>query len=516
MELISFVRSAAYKRMLMLLVGVGLLCFCNTASSASPDGRVGDSGKCGRDCAFYIANKLGVDAKLDVLDDQLGGAFGCSMADLQRVFEDSGLHCKSYQFEPRHRDLLSSLARNQGLCILGALSDARIPNETGMRHFVVVLPSDPTVLRAYDPAVNTIRSIPFEEIDRKQSSMPVLLVSTDSRFPSLALTRAQLTIKRIVAPPYAAISLILVEIVCILYVCTLWRRRRRTERSTKSRKASVWLARRGRRWPLWSAAFVVACVVCAVMAVKLWNGKAGESSALSVFPPSVDLGESVLGTLREFRLTVENTTATEIDIRDVKTSCGCLNPVDWPRRLPAHSSGSFQFRITPQTDGEKLYKVLILPRSENANPVVAEVRSVGVRKSKFVPLRLMVGSFSDNCAEKVVNYQFVNPGGCPFVLEKLSMTHPNSRLSVHCEQVGPIEDGEAIAVTLTYKGESSCGSWQDGILFYGREMDSGSPLVFVCDISGAVTCSRCAGGVLSSAITKSLDERPPQSTGAGL
>jgi len=81
------------------------MCFCiaiaGMTCSCCADGdiaRIGEAGKCGRDCIYYVCHRFGHQVSIDEVDQQLDYQVDISFADMRKTLENRGFfasHCCS-------------------------------------------------------------------------------------------------------------------------------------------------------------------------------------------------------------------------------------------------------------------------------------------------------------------------------------------------------------------------------------------------------------------------------------
>lgn len=445
--------------------------------------RAGDAGKCGRDCAYYIATRLGVDTTLSDLEARLGSGRECSMLQLQEVFEENGLHCEAYSLACGQLDWVVPSMTRTGLYILAAFRSADASNDP--QHFVVIMDSEASFLQVYDPQVNRIRSLDVRK--RQMSTIPVLVVGTEPISLSFPATRLCALLQGVLRSTWFVVLLLATAILFLPFRYIVSLRDCLAKCIVNGWNIVMHAVLRRRKLVVAVSLF---CGVCALGFLLLRNtGLLQDESRepLAIIPDILDLGELEISTSREFRMAVKNRTAKPIEIEGVTTSCGCLKAVSWPKCLLPRSERVLRFLITAQRVEKNDYSILIKPKNRNVSPVAARVQYLGVRATRIIPLQRIVRAFPvGKRATRRVAYRLVGAEGAPFILDEVSMAHRKSHLAVRCEDLGEISDSGCITVVLEYDGKSACGNWEDAILFKGRDMNSGKPLVFLTSITGYV------------------------------
>jgi hypothetical protein len=454
-------------------------------------------GKCGRDCAYYISNRLGVRASLKEIDEKLDKRAYVSMLQLQDIFLEMKLSCKSYKITNKHFALLGLISEEKDTYLLCAFPT----NNSLIRHFVVVNGYNSRGIEVYDPSTNNIRFFNIQATQNKLHELPVLVVSKKE----IKFLWTKVMIRRFWDSCY--VPLIFFTLSFVFFVQTYRNKCKRIEIVHQQYVHLISLfSYITKKYRLLLGFLVVSFIIVISL---LFIRKQINSVPILINPQRLDIGEILIGTTKKFSLTVKNVTNSPVKIGKVKTSCSCLTALDKPNVVSVGQSVSIEFTITSVIPGDNFYQIIIEPIIDNHSFLVtSEIVFKGIRKARILPAKHVLANFSKGITSStVLAYRFSDSPNNPFVLEKVLMAHPESHLQVSCQVPLEINDTDTFDVKIAFDGQSHCGRWSDVILFYGKDKNSSEQLIFATEITGCVVCEECRKSFGFSLLSEEMSER---------
>jgi hypothetical protein len=445
---------------------------------------LGDTGKCGRDCIYYVTTKLGIPLNLQSLDNQLKNPNFASVREIQQIFQSYDLDCKSYYLNIRQLDLLSWIYFPNKIYVIITFPD-KDDSINNIRHFVVLLKHEGNRMMVYDPSLNKIRAIDCTKLIKDVKQLPILIISKKECTPNIFLLSLKSKFYKLFVSWTFAVCFLLFSIIVFLFnrfpIRKIYMLLRRI---SKSQLNTITI----NKYYLFVVLSVVIFILASIIGVITLNKKV---TILHMDNQSIDLAECELSTYKVFDLIIENKSSSPVEF-SVKTSCGCLQSLDESKIIHGKSKQKFSFSLTAQLEGENSYQIIIKPKNTGINPILANVKYFGIRKSKIVPLQQTISNFlKTEHVTKKLRYYLADFRDSTFILESVKLAHPKSHLVVRCNSLGLKSNGDFIEIEIDYKGTSTCGKWEDAILFVGSDKSSGKQLVFISHLIGCITCETC-------------------------
>jgi hypothetical protein len=445
----------------VFVVGMACSCFANTGLA-----RLGEPGKCGRDCIYYVCLRLGQQVSLDEIDQQLDGQTDISFADMRRVFEERGFYCKSLIFNVRNIGRLQAIL-NRYADSLVAIAALPTVSETE-HHFVIITISAGSRLTIFDVSRNRSVTVDTADYRGKPIIIPVLLVSKE---PIQYQTFSGLEILSGIA---------FLVIILFFGYCFV------TKRWDESLYAGINTAIRYCFRRLTFRRLSVGCGIILVLVLLVFSYREYHyhRHPLELVNPMIDLGDIELFSNNVFYLEVRNRSFRNILIEEIKVSCSCLTVEEYPENIAPKSTQKIRLTMVPFLAGNLSYQTLIVPQS--ATPLVGIISYNGFQQVRILPRFVNVG-----LVEKGEQETFA----CVFtveglrenllIVESIKMHGDEPIFEVIGDLPEILRDGDTFAITIRHLGNAPKGTVLQSFEIKGKG-DTGNEIILLSNIIGLV------------------------------
>jgi hypothetical protein len=432
---------------------------------------LGDYQQCGRDCVYYICNRLGQNVTLNEIDEQLPKREDVTFADIREVLEKQRFFCKSFHFDVNNiRGLQNTLSDSyEKICAITAL-----PNLIGAdNHFVVIIKCEGTFLTVFDVSNNRTGMIDIANFKGQQITLPVMFVSTQSinykTVSQLEIIMWFLGIGILVVSAlllYSYFSVIRFQQVCIQTRMLLTHHL--------------------------SYRFIIASVTFMVILISIIL--CGREFIFTMYPlvlteRSIDLGEIELLTHNDIYIDIKNRSMRDVSIEDVQVSCTCLEIVNYPAIIGARKSQKIKLELVPLLEGKIHYQMLIVPADTPS--IIGKISYTGYQHVGLLPKYQNVGMFEQG-EEKVVTCEFhlKDLRDDSFTVTSINMQGESPYFEVVGDLPSQIKNEEVFKITLKHLGNAPHGNIHQSFELQGKGSDSGKMLVLFGNIVGRVYSER--------------------------
>jgi hypothetical protein len=451
------------------LVLCGFVYFCQ-----AEEGEVclGDSGKCGRDCIYYVCHRSGQQATLAEIDQQLSGRKNITFSDIRQALETRGFFCQSYLFNARN---IGSLQKNLNQSGTPLYAIAALPSstETG-HHFVVIEKSVGSHITIYDVSNNKSGTFDVANFRGQQVIIPVLLVSQQAiHFQTLFHFE---TIPVLLGVVLSVIILFL----CYQFV-TLGRLKRfclGPIHRTKQRFSQLFTYRR---------LVILGCLIVFFFLLGLiYREYNFNKHPLKLLNPNINLGEIELFKKNEFYFEIKNRSLWDIPIEEIQVSCHCLKIESFPEMIQSKSNEKIKISLIPLLEGNVSYQTLIVP--QNNSPILGKISYDGYQHVRLLPKYYHVGIIEQgNQKEFVCEFSIKDLREESLEVTSFRMQGDDPIFEILGKTSIRIKKDETFSIKIKHLGNAPAGNFLQALEIKGKGTNNEDEIILLTNIVGYVS-----------------------------
>ena len=337
---------------------------------------------CGRDCAFLVLQRLGCKATLEHIDALLEHRSKVSLAELRRLFEAYGLHCRAVLLTPRNAGRIATLL-HEAPAERAAIAALATGEPVG--HFVVLQDASDDELVVMDAGPGTQHRVAFGAL--RETEIPTVLVARQPWGDALALERRWLP-ARIVARAatswWFAAGLGVAALVALGLALG-------GRPAASAARGGVWLARHIAGGRSLNAA-VALCMIGSA-AVAAWYSARLLYDPVSVEPAILDLGRRPVGSQQKVTLRLLNRSFfSSLEVTEVRASCSCLTPRCARPSIAPRGETTVEVDAWIHLAGPAQY-ILLVNVGRGRHVLRVPVRFEGYQDASLSPAEIALGAF---------------------------------------------------------------------------------------------------------------------------
>ena len=445
----------------IIVAGIVSPCF-----AASEPARLGEPGKCGRDCIYYVCQRFGQQVSLDEIDRRLNYQVDISFADMRKVFEERGFFCQSLMFDARNIGRLQHTFDKYGRSIFAI---AAMPTSSEKdHHFIVVTKCTGSRLTVFDVSNNRTGMVNIADYRGKPIAVPVLLVSTKPiRYQSFS----GLDILSGIA--------VIIIVFSFGYYCIA--RRWGVSLYQGASKAVRYCFRRLTfRW----LSIVCGVVIVIVLLIIVCREYHYHNHPLEFAKQVIDLGEIELFSKNDVFIEVRNRSFRNVSIEEVQVSCSCLTIEEYPEIIAPKSVQVIKLQLVPLLEGNVSYQALIVPQS--FAPIVGGISYSGYQQVRLLPKYLNIGIVEKGGKKTFLcEYSVENLREEFLAIETITMHGEEPILEIAGIIPDVLRNKETFTITIKHLGNAPPGSFLQSFEIRGRG-NSGNEIVLLSNILGLI------------------------------
>jgi hypothetical protein len=447
-----------------IIILYGFICFCPAVES---EACLGDSGKCGRDCIYYVCHRFGQQVTLDEIDQQLLGQQNITFADIRKTFEKRGFFCKSFLFNTRNIARLQTNLEesNKQLYAIAALPTSK---ETD-HHFVIVMKCVGTQMTVFDVSNNKTGTIDLANFKDKTIIVPVILVSTQTIHYQIISHFEKFTLFFCIC--------ILVAVIIVLYLFISVTHVKNIYRTFKTMLLQICN----------NIDYRCVFVTCTILVVLflLYREYCFNKFPLTFTVPHIELGDIELFTKNEIDIEIKNRGFQDIPIEDIQVSCSCLKIENYPDVIKAKSSNKIKLSLVPLLEGNILYQILIVPQA--VTPIIGNISYNGFQHTRVLPKYYNVGMINKG-EQKIFTCEFSlkNLREQSFTITSLRMQGESPIFEVTGDLPKHLKNGEIFSVTVKHLGNAPPGNFLQSLEIRGKGNGNTEEIILLTNIVGLV------------------------------
>ena len=440
-----------------------IICPCLAESEPA---RLGEAGKCGRDCIYYVCHRFGQQESLDEVDQQLDYQVDINFTDMRKALESRGLFCKTLMFNARNVGRLQNTL-NKHADSLYAI--AALPTSTDTEHhFAIITQCSDSLLTVFDVSNNRTVRINTSNYKGKPITVPILLVGKE---PILYKTFSGFDV-------LFGLAVLVIFFGLGDYLITKgWGKLFWLWLHLSVRYCYCLLTFR-------QSAIIGGTTIVVILLWLVYQEYRYNEHPLELVNRIVDLGEIELFSKNDVVIEVRNRSFRTVSIEEVQISCSCLTIEEYPEIIEPKSVRKVKLQLVPLLEGNVSYQALIVPQS--FAPIVGGISYSGYQQVRMLPKYLNIG---------LVEMGELNTFSCKYIVEDLREEFlAIETITMHGEEpifevIGDLpqelRNREAFAITIKYLGNAPMGSFLQSFEIRGKG-NSGNEIVLLSNILGLV------------------------------
>ncbi|GHT18316.1 hypothetical protein FACS1894189_6070 [Planctomycetales bacterium] len=440
-----------------------MVCHCQAAENET---KLGDAGKCGRDCIYCICHKFGQQVTLDEIDQQLDGQTDINFADMRKALENRGFFCETLLFNAKSIGRLQKKFNHSKEPIYAV---AALPTSSETEHhFVIITQCTGSHLTIFDASSNRTASVNTADYKGKPIIIPVLLVSKEPiQYQAFSKSEILLTI--------AALAVIF----CIGYYLV-----------TKNRgKYFFWNINIALQYCFNLLTFrrlsgVGSIVMIFVLLGFSYREYYYHEHPLEFLEPKVDLGDIELFSKNDIYVAVRNRSFRQIAIEDVQVSCSCLTIEEYPDVIEPKSVQKFKLTLVPLLEGNVLYQTLIVPQS--FAPMIGKISYNGYQRVQILPKYINIGLI-ERGEQKTFSceYTIKDLRESSMLVTSVQMHGDEPIFEVVDKLPKELRNGDAFTIAIKHLGNAPAGNFLQSFEIRGKG-DTDEEIILLSNIIGLV------------------------------
>jgi hypothetical protein len=439
----------------------------NLCLSNGMDSRLGDAGKCGRDCIYYVCHRLGQQVTLDAIDQELSGRENIAFADMRQAFENRGFFCQSFLFNKQN---VRSLKTNFNVTDRPVYAIAALPNSTDSdNHFVIILRCEGTHLTVFDVSNNKTGIIDIAHFKGNAIELPVLLIGTKPIHYQV-VSRSELIMMILV-------FCVFVLIVIFLYSFSPVPLIQKILIGGKTRLVKYLTYRK----------FVIGGISVFVFVILIFLSR---ECFFIKYPlrfkmQHIQLGDIELFTKNDIYFEVMNRSFYDIPIEDIRVTCHCLKIESYPKMIEAKTSQKVKFVLAPLLEGDVSYQTLIVP--EESPPIMGQISYKGFQQVSITPRYYNVGMISKG-EQKTVTCKFSlkDLREESLIITSVQMQGDTPIFETERKLPSRLRNNEIFEITIKHLGNAPRGNFLQSFELRGKGSDSGKEIILTINFVGII------------------------------
>jgi hypothetical protein len=453
---------------LSVIILCGFICFCSAVES---EARLGDSGKCGRDCIYYVCHRFGQQVTLDEIDQQLLGRENITFADIRKTFEKRGFFCKSFLFNTRNIARLQTNLEESDKQLY-AIAALPASNETD-HHFVLVVKCVGTQMTVFDVSNNKTGTINLANFKGKTIIVPVILVSTQTIYYRMISRFEKFTL-------FFCLCL-LVAVIILFYFFMSGIQIKNTYRTLKTILLRICCNNITYR-----CVFITGIILIGLLLLfLLYREHRFHKSPLTFAVPHIELGDIELFTKNEIDIEIKNRSFQDIPIEDIQVSCSCLKIENYPDVIKAKSSNKIKLSLFPLLEGNVLYQILIVPQT--VTPLIGKISYHGFQHVRVLPKYYNIGMINKGEPKTFTcEFSLKDLREQSFTITSIRMQGENPIFEVIGDLPKHLKNDEIFSITVKHLGNAPPGNFLQSFEIRGKGNHNSEEVILQTNLVGLI------------------------------
>lgn len=470
-------------RVVVNLVGLALALHLLAEASASDRRASTVAVKCGRDSAYLACRRLGVPVEPAEIDLAFGRRNEVPMADVRRVLEEKGLHCRCVSMRAgelrRLGDWLDSAPSRRAAI-------AALPSRAGKTwHFALVLAADDESVTLLDAPAGASVSVDVGGFGPAVDIPIVLVGKSEPALDSLAHDLPSLAAALEHALSSRGLTGSIVLAIAIFFASAILKfASSALARVTAASALCLRPLRVVCRW-CWRARLAAGAIAggaAIAIAVNCWG--LAQRHSIVIEPGTIDLGRVRIGSQQVVDCGVSNRSANPHEIGEIWRSCSCLNVDLSQRHIPPGEKTSLKVSFMVAVAGQAEQIVALTPKDARSRPARVRITYDAYQAVRLEPVFFNVGEFAGGAStEKLIDLSVEDFEGQAAPFESIEPTGDCHVLDAAFSGPHELHEGAKLQVRLTARADAPlCRFAQNFVLTTAGE----APQSFVVAAHGAI------------------------------
>lgn len=346
------------------------------------------TGRCGRDVAFLILNRFGVEASLGEVTEAIGDEPTIEFSGLQAFLKTKGLDAQAkwlpIETAPKLGQWMQESRRQLAVVLVLPAIESGQPH-----HAVLMAHSGEEGFETIEPGTDALRRYEWKTF-QDSGPLPVLWVTGDAYRIGAGASGGTQVASWTVPRSSGLLALLAVLGITIVYAPRWYQKLSPFQRPADDGDATGRVL--SRRWLPGRQAGLVLVIPLAMLFGYFAPSWDSATSDIQLSTNQVDLGEIPLTDTRMAKVTVTNWEDRPVKIARVKTTCSCLAAKDNLTLLPPGESVEMKFELHANGVGVVQQTIELITEPKSSQPLVVDFRYTGMPVATLAPRQTTVGT----------------------------------------------------------------------------------------------------------------------------